>query len=169
MIHTMCKGKHLQASCLNLKKPIRFTSITRRKHDSKAQTQSLETDQNTERHKKHASITTSMNWESRTDLIDATWPTVKSSSRSVPILDIIKLAGQHQICTHHVRGTAAARPHQPTLRHRRNYQCPHKIEMHLAIHALRPVEREPQQAALTFLGRRQPSRNRPPPEADDYT
>ena len=34
--------------------------------------------------------------------------------------DAIKLQGQHQIWTHHIRGTAAARPHQSTLTHRRN-------------------------------------------------
>ena len=70
----------------------------------------------------------SMHWESRLGLIDAIYPTPRNQLAIGADLEAIKLQGQRQIWAHHVRGTAAARPHQNT--HTANCHIRHSAAIH---------------------------------------
>ena len=82
-------------------------------------------------HEKSAPIwesSISMNWESRLGLIDAIYPTLRNQLAIGADLEAIKLEGQRQIWAHHIRGTAAARPHQST--HTANCHIRHSAAIH---------------------------------------
>ena len=69
-----------------------------------------------------------MNCKGRLGLIDAIYPTLRNQLAIGADLEAIKLQGQRQIWAHHVRGTAAARPHQST--HTANCHIRHSAAIH---------------------------------------
>ena len=80
--YDMCVGTmQLKANLPSLQIAIRFTARTRRKHEEKKQTQSLESsiwDTKFSHENACKASNISMNWKSRLGLIDTTYPTLRN-------------------------------------------------------------------------------------------